>query len=374
MIKIKNFTTKMKISQPSKVIPFNEDMETLKNSEQHQESSLENPNKKEIGNDYQSFFSTGFQNFYSQSFKKLDSLGNKFNGFQTLMSKFLTAGIPKDKNQPIEAIDGKNSEALLKDYFNESTQPSSFKQDFTIDFAEGLENIHTKSINCLIITKDSKRLISGGDDETIKIWEIPTLKHLKTLCGHRRGVTCLAIPENEQETLFSGGRDGKIRIWNLQTYLEVKILLNFNDEIKCLKFTFDQKLIFSNERGLHVWDPENKSQNLKRINDDIMEMIAVTSEIIISAGKGIYLTDLKSFSSIKAVEGRHHSIDVTSDHKKLVSISAMIPHQKRIIIWDLQHFKEIESSEISEKDATVISARITKIKNKMLLLLTSQME
>jgi WD40 repeat protein len=37
------------------------------------------------------------------------------------------------------------------------------------------------------------KLFSGGDDKTIKIWDIETTKLLEELNGHENGVTCLAF-------------------------------------------------------------------------------------------------------------------------------------------------------------------------------------
>ena len=44
-------------------------------------------------------------------------------------------------------------------------------------------------------------LLSGSDDQTIRIWDLKTTKVLEELTGHHNGVTSLTFANNE---LFSG--------------------------------------------------------------------------------------------------------------------------------------------------------------------------
>ena len=45
---------------------------------------------------------------------------------------------------------------------------------------------HKDLVLCVSISSDSKLIISGSFDKTIKIWEIKSGKILKTLTGHNR--------------------------------------------------------------------------------------------------------------------------------------------------------------------------------------------
>lgn len=69
---------------------------------------------------------------------------------------------------------------------------------------------HEGWVYCLAIHGDY--LFSGGDDKTIKIWDISTAQMVEELRGHENGVTCLAFANNE---LFSGSFDYYIIWWDL---------------------------------------------------------------------------------------------------------------------------------------------------------------
>ena len=58
---------------------------------------------------------------------------------------------------------------------------------------------HNGWVYCLEVL-DGK-LFSGGDDKTLKIWDIESTKMLEELNGHENGVTCIAFANQE---LFSG--------------------------------------------------------------------------------------------------------------------------------------------------------------------------
>jgi WD40 repeat protein len=48
---------------------------------------------------------------------------------------------------------------------------------------------HTDSVNCLEF--DGARVVSGGEDRTIRVWDLKTGKVERILQGHEDGVTCL---------------------------------------------------------------------------------------------------------------------------------------------------------------------------------------
>lgn len=70
---------------------------------------------------------------------------------------------------------------------------------------------HIGWVYCLQVYGD--RLFSGGDDKTIKIWDIESTRLLEELVGHENGVTCLSFANQE---LFSGSYDHYIICWDVK--------------------------------------------------------------------------------------------------------------------------------------------------------------
>jgi len=62
-------------------------------------------------------------------------------------------------------------------------------------------------------TTDSKRLIHGGNDGRLHIWNPVSGIKLLSIMAHPQGVTCLAVTPDGSK-IVSGGKDGLIRVWD----------------------------------------------------------------------------------------------------------------------------------------------------------------
>jgi WD40 repeat protein len=66
----------------------------------------------------------------------------------------------------------------------------------------------------MAISPDGRRLITGGDDRTIKYWDVATGKMLHSFSGHTDTVTCVAFSADGRRVI-SGSFDRTVRVWNL---------------------------------------------------------------------------------------------------------------------------------------------------------------
>jgi len=69
---------------------------------------------------------------------------------------------------------------------------------------------HTSDANALTVLSDGS-LVSGSNDNTIKIWDVKNGQTIKTLTGHTNSVRALTVlPDG---SLVSGSYDNTIKIW-----------------------------------------------------------------------------------------------------------------------------------------------------------------
>jgi len=60
--------------------------------------------------------------------------------------------------------------------------------------------------------------VSGGDDRTVRVWDLATGQPLHTLSGHEGRVNAVAVGEVDgRPVAVSGGDDGTVRAWDLAT-------------------------------------------------------------------------------------------------------------------------------------------------------------
>ncbi len=74
---------------------------------------------------------------------------------------------------------------------------------------------HRGDIFSCVFTQDGKKLITGGVDNTIRVWDINSARILKILRGHKENVNYLALHPN-QKNIASVSNDTFINIWNIE--------------------------------------------------------------------------------------------------------------------------------------------------------------
>ncbi|MDD2542077.1 MAG: hypothetical protein PHH28_13680 [Desulfuromonadaceae bacterium] len=78
------------------------------------------------------------------------------------------------------------------------------------------------------VSLDGKLALSGDNAGTVKLWDIPSGKLLKTFKGHMGTVNSVAFSPNGNSAL-SGSDDGTARLWDIATGKERAQLISFSD-------------------------------------------------------------------------------------------------------------------------------------------------
>lgn len=75
---------------------------------------------------------------------------------------------------------------------------------------------HDQYVTCLDISRDGRLALSGGDDRTLRLWDLETRQCTRVLEGHehRVGTVCLSL---DGRLALSGSDDRTMRLWDLTT-------------------------------------------------------------------------------------------------------------------------------------------------------------
>jgi WD40 repeat protein len=111
----------------------------------------------------------------------------------------------------------------------------------------------SQAIRALATGSGDRILASGGDDTTIRIWEINTGNLLLTLAGHSQPVVAVAIDKSDR-VLVSGSHDKTIRIFDLQTQ-QVLQIISCDSEISAITLTLQGDACVSSHHDgtIRVW-------------------------------------------------------------------------------------------------------------------------
>ena len=112
---------------------------------------------------------------------------------------------------------------------------------------------HRSGVNAVAVTADGRTVVSGSDDETVRVWD-PASGQARTLEGHGGWVLAVAVTADGR-TAVSGSEDGTVRVWDLATGA-ARVLKGHDGKVNAVAVTPDGHTAASgSEDGtVRVWD------------------------------------------------------------------------------------------------------------------------
>jgi WD40 repeat protein len=112
------------------------------------------------------------------------------------------------------------------------------------------------SVN-VAFSPDGRRLVTGGEGNTARVWDLQKGGEPLTLRGHNKEVYTVAFsPRDNGRWIASGGEDSKVKIWDSQTGEVVLTFYGHTGLVSSLAFSPDGRRLYSGSRDktVKVWD------------------------------------------------------------------------------------------------------------------------
>ena len=118
---------------------------------------------------------------------------------------------------------------------------------------------HASFVNSVSFSPDGTKIVSGSDDETIRIWDTKTGTQIgEPLTEHTSCVNSVSFSPDGTK-IASGSNDKTIRIWDVKTGLQIgKPLTGHTSRVTSVSFSPDgTKIVSGSDDGsIRIWDAE----------------------------------------------------------------------------------------------------------------------
>lgn len=119
---------------------------------------------------------------------------------------------------------------------------------------------HGGAVRSLRASADGRRLLSGGNDNVVCLWDLPSGDLIKQLRGHSSRVSDVAFTADQQRVV-SAGYDQQIKLWGIAAYEEARVLggrvlKGHHDSILGASFSPDGSRVAtaSRDRSALLWE------------------------------------------------------------------------------------------------------------------------
>jgi WD40 repeat protein len=304
-------------------------------------------------------------------------LGDSIDNFEEIIKTYIRIHSNYDgtKNLSIEIKKIlKDNERMRGEIFQLKENPTTLETGNEIEYDDLLKNQeilaekhglilqgHVDPVYCVAITSDSKYILSGSGDKTIRVWSLGTKTQQAVLKGHTGSVRSLVVT-SDSKYIVSGSFDKTIRLWNFDSKTQEAVLQGHTDSVRTVVITSDNKYIISGswDKTIRVWSLNNKTQEavLKGHTDWVSSIVITTNNKYFISGSGdktVRLWNLENKAQEAVLQVHNHwvnTIALTSDNKYVVS-----GVETTVKVWNFN--KKTQEATLKGHNSFVTSVRIT---------------
>jgi WD40 repeat protein/serine/threonine protein kinase len=209
---------------------------------------------------------------------------------------------------------------------------------------------HSKLVWSVVFSPDGKRLASGSQDGTVRIWDGAIGSQTAVLKGHRDEVFEVAFSPDGTR-LASASGDGLAKVWDVASGSTVLTLQGHTERVWGVAFSPDGKQLAtaSHDRTVRLWDVSSgKQTRVLQGHGDLVMTVAFSPDgkWLASAGKDkmVRIWDAASGRETLTLPGHTdeiYSVAFSPDGQQLASAS----WDRTIKLWNASSGREIRALE-----------------------------
>jgi WD40 repeat protein len=133
--------------------------------------------------------------------------------------------------------------------------------------------MHSGPVTAVAVAADNSFIVTGSDDETVRIWDFKSGIETVTLKGHNNPIRSIVVAPDGRR-LFTAARD--ILVWDTQTRALITKIEGHTEDILALAIDEGGSRIVSGskDRSIKIWDASSGAQ-LSSITLDVDNITSI---------------------------------------------------------------------------------------------------
>ena len=202
---------------------------------------------------------------------------------------------------------------------------------------------HSQQVWAVAFSPDSQILVSGGDEQFLRLWDVATGKCSQTLQGHTRRVSSVAYSPDGQ-LIASCGEDQTIRLWEVGTRTCLRVLKGHTKQLWTTVFNTDGTLLASGgeDQTIRLWEVHTgKCTTVLEGHSNwiwSLDFSPVEASVLASASydQTIKLWDINTGTCINTLEGHEGAVMAAAFRANGQQIASGSMYDQTVRLWSVK--------------------------------------
>lgn len=203
---------------------------------------------------------------------------------------------------------------------------------------------HSKAVHVVDFMSDKYRIVSGSDDYSSKIWDIPNGTEIFSYKEHTDYVRCGCASKLGNDLFVTGSYDHKVKVFDARTEKSVMTMEHEHPVESVLLFPSEGLLVSAGGRYVKVWDMLKGGQLLVSLRNHHK---TVTSLCLSSSGQRLLSASLDRH--VKIYSTTNYKVVHSFDYAASILTLALAPDDEMIVVGMTNGVLNVKNRKPEEK-------------------------